>query len=530
MTVARDACVLSDLVTAGAARYGERAALSLAAAPTPETVSFLALEAQMCAGAARLLSVAKPGDFAFLHMPARPVWLSALFSIWRAGMVAVPVPIDTPGDTVAALATRLRPGVVVTDEQTIKRLATRLSCPVMSGAALRCTPTEGHVDLIQSAGSDDLAMLCLTSGSTGQPKLVALTHSALLANIRSLLEIRHGGAGDAFLSMLPPTHLFELVTGQLCPLAAGVRVVYIGALLPNRIIDALRQENITRAVVVPALLDLLYKEVVDVLAANRIVEARERDTPIAETARRLSQLNDRDRLSLQRRLHERIPEHFHHLVVGGAAVDPAWALLCRAIGIVLDVGYGLTEAGPVVAVGNMQECPPRSVGRPLPGMDVRVDERGEILVRSPSLMRGYYGDPTATANALVDGWLRTGDKGYCDEQGFLYVTGRLKEAIVTASGVTVCPEEFEVHYQDPLFAELCVIPAPGPHGNDIPELIVVPASEASAHDIESTFRRLRADAPSHCRIERIQTVDQPLPRTPTGKIRRRELAARLYEV
>ena len=91
MTVARDACVLSDLVTAGAARYGERAALSLAAAPTPETVSFLALEAQMCAGAARLLSVAKPGGFAFLHMPARPVWLSTLFSIWRAGMVAVPV-------------------------------------------------------------------------------------------------------------------------------------------------------------------------------------------------------------------------------------------------------------------------------------------------------------------------------------------------------------------------------------------------------------------------------------------------------
>ncbi len=217
-------------------------------------------------------------------------------------------------------------------------------------------------------------------------------------------------------------------------------------------------------------------------------------------------------------------------MVGGAAVDPAWALLCRAIGIVLDVGYGLTEAGPVVAVGNMQECPPQSVGRPLPGVDVRVDERGEILLRSPSLMRGYYGDPTATANALVDGWLRTGDKGYCDEQGFLYVTGRLKEAIVTASGVTVCPEEFEVHYQDPLFAELCVIPAPGPHGNDIPELIVVPASEASAYDIESTFRRLRADAPSHCRIERIQMVDQPLPRTPTGKIRRRELAARLYEV
>ena len=186
MTVARDATVLSDLVTAGAARYGERPALSLVTAPSAETLSFLALEAEIGVGAANLLSIAKPGHFALLHMAARPAWLSALFSIWRAGMVAVPAPIEAPADAVAALATRLQPGVVVTDEETAKRLAPHLPCPVMSAPELKGVQLKGNVDPSPPCGSDDLAMLCLTSGSTGQPKLVALTHSALLANIRSL--------------------------------------------------------------------------------------------------------------------------------------------------------------------------------------------------------------------------------------------------------------------------------------------------------------------------------------------------------
>lgn len=526
MTVAEGARVLSDLVTAGAARYRGRPAL---AQPSGSTLSFLALEVEMNAGAANLLSVAKRGDFALLYMPAQPVWLAALFAIWRAGMVAVPVPTEAPVDSVIKLATRLRPSVIVTDEPAAARLSPRTPARVINAAQLGRAPSQGYAELAQSSDPDDLALLSLTSGSTGQPKLVALTHAALLANIQSLLRIRHGGAEDAFLSMLPPTHLFELVTGQLCPLAYGVRVVYMGALLPNRVIDALRQERITRAVAVPALLELLYKEVVDVLTASKVINPSERSLAIAETARRLSQLNDTQRAWLLMNLHQRIPEHFHHLIVGGAAIDPAWPFVCRGIGITLDVGYGLTEAGPVVAVGNMEQCPPTSVGRPLPGVEVRVDERGEILVRSPSLMCGYYGDEAATVETLIEGWLHTGDKGHLDEQGFLYVTGRLKEAIVTSSGATVCPEEFETHYQDPVFAELCVIPAPGPHGNDIPELIVVPAAKASADDIESAFRRLRAAAPSRCRVERIQTLDYPLPRTPTGKIRRRELAAHLYE-
>lgn len=519
-------CVLSDLVTSGATQYGERPALAQCSGPT---LSFSGLEAEMNAGAANLLSVAKPGNFALLYMPAQPAWLAALFAIWRAGMVAVPIPVEASLEGVIALAARLRPGVVVTDEPAAARLSPRTPVRMINAAQLGRASGKRPAQPLRSRDPDDLALLSLTSGSTGQPKLVALTHAGLLANVHSLLNIRHGGAEDALLSMLPPTHLFELVTGQLCPLACGVRVVYMGALLPNRVIDALRQERITRAVAVPALLELLYKEVVDVLAASKVINLSERSLAIAETARRLSQLNDAQRTWLLTNLHQRIPDHFHHLMVGGAAIDPAWPLVCRSIGITLDVGYGLTEAGPVVAVGKMEQCPPTSVGRPLPGVEVRVDRRGEILVRSPSLMRGYYGDEVATAEALVEGWLHTGDKGYLDEQGFLYVTGRLKEAIVTSSGVTVCPEEIEIHYRDPAFAELCVVPAPGPHGNDIPELIVVPAAEASVDDIESAFRRLRAAAPSHCRVERIQTLDHPLPRTSTGKIRRRELAAHLYE-
>ena len=146
----------------------------------------------------------------------------------------------------------------------------------------------------------------------------------------------------------------------------------------------------------------------------------------------------------------------------------------------VDVGYGLTEAGPLVAAGFGSDCPPESVGRPLPGVDVRVDSQGEILVRSDSLMQGYLDDPQASAATLDDGWLRTGDRGHLDEQGFLFVTGRIKDAIVSANGETVYPDEIEPCYCSPLFADHCVVPVRGPDGNDVPTLVVVPANPRPA--------------------------------------------------
>jgi long-subunit acyl-CoA synthetase (AMP-forming) len=223
-------------------------------------------------------------------------------------------------------------------------------------------------------------------------------------------------------------------------------------------------------------------------------------------------------------IRERTGPTFQTLVIGGAALDPTWAEITAAVGLRLEVGYGLTEASPIVSVGLAGESPPGSAGRPLPGVEVQLGADDEILVRGPNVMRGYFHDDDATAAALRDGWLHTGDHGHLDAQGFLFVTGRLKEAIVTASGDTLYPEEVEPYYDSPLFAERCVAGVPGPHGNDLPALFVVPATpDVGEPELRRAFEELRAAAPPRLRVPHLVPVAGPLPRTALGKVRRRSL-------
>ncbi len=140
-------------------------------------------------------------------------------------------------------------------------------------------------------------------------------------------------------------------------------------------------------------------------------------------------------------------------------------------------------------------------------------------------MRGYWKAPQETAAALAEGWLRTGDRGRLDDDGHLFITGRLKEAMVTSAGETIYPEEAEPYYKSPLFAELCVTALSGEQGNDLPTLFVVPATpDVPDQDLEEAFVDLRASAPARLRVVRMVRLSGPLPRTATGKVRRRALA------
>jgi long-chain acyl-CoA synthetase len=305
--------------------------------------------------------------------------------------------------------------------------------------------------------------------------------------------------------MLPPAHLFEMMAGIFGPLACGARVLFPGPLLPNRIIAALREEAITHAVCVPALLDVLFAEVA---GASRPSFAREGEVPEDPS----------------QSIRERMGGSLRTVFVGGAALSPEWVGIARRIGLRLEVGYGLTEAAPVVSMGLASEGPPGSVGRPLPGIRVRIGTGGEIQVKGGNVMLGYHNDREANAEAFEDGWLRTGDRGSLDPEGFLFVTGRIKEAVVAATGETLYPDEAEPCYASPLFREHCVAPVPGPDGNDVAVLFALPASaEISAERLQAAFRELRAAAPSRLRVERLVLLGSPFPRTATGKIRRRML-------
>jgi long-chain acyl-CoA synthetase len=512
---------LPDLVRRTAERHPDAPAL----APVPGLDggwSYAQLRAFMERGAAALRALdLAPEERVLLFLEPCAAWPVAFFAILEAGLVAVPLPAETPLTTAAGVAGFAGARLAILGQRT---------GGLAPGSGLRCLPVERLLQAeprsTAAAGSlPDLAILAFTSGSTSQPRAVELTHANLVANLQGLLSVRRAAPGDSFLSMLPPAHLFELMVGLLGPLACGARVVYASSLLPHRLVAALREWRITHALSVPALLEVLYEEVVSELVDAGVIDPARRHQSPAETARRLRHELDEPGLErLRSSIRDRIGTSFHTLVIGGAALDPAWAGITTAVGLRLEVGYGLTEASPIISVAPASEAPPGSAGRPLPGVEVRLGEDDEILVRGANVMRGYFRDADATAVALRDGWLHTGDHGHLDADGFLFITGRLKEALKTAAGETLYPEEVEPYYDSPLFAERCVAGVPGPLGNDLPALFIVAASaDVGEEELRRAFEELRAAAPARLRVPHLVRLTGPLPRTALGKVRRRSL-------
>ncbi len=513
---------LDDIVRIGGVRYPARPAVLRAASAGGDGLRYAELDAAVDVAAANLRAEGlRPGERVMLSLAGSPEWVVAFFALLRADLIAVPILADTPAPALDAMAgltgararvARKRPeGAARTGLREIALEQLLDTRPVLERAPVR-------------TGSAT-ALLAFTSGSTARPRAVELTHANLLANLAALLQVRRVEPEDALLSMLPPAHLFELMAGLLAPLACGARVVYAGPPLPNRLIDALRLDGITHALTVPALLQALYEEVLAQMAEGG---GARRPAGIERSVQRIESLAADELDELGQRVRARVGPTFRVLCVGGAAVDPLVGRLLAPLGIAVEVGYGLSEASPIVSLGLLSACPSGSVGRPLPGVDVRIDERGEIHVRGASVMRGYFGDAAASAEAMSDGWLRTGDLGRLDQDGFLFVTGRLKEVMVTAAGETLHPEELEPYYASPLFAEHCVVPVRGRQGNDVPTLVIVPArSEITPEELAGAFARLRASAPARCRVTNLVRLAAPLPRTALGKLRRRVLAEEL---
>ncbi len=508
---------LPELLRRSASRYGDALAVvrprsigsggrSYAGLWTDASRGTTTLKAHRVRPGHRVLLMAKPG----------PDWAAAFFAIQSAGAIAVPLPVEVERSLVSKVAMYTGTKVAIVDPGCEKLtrgfLRVKLLTPDRLFENEPCVATE--------KAPDDVALLAFTSGSTGRPRIVQISHENVLSNLRALSEIRDAGPGDAMLATVTPAHLFGLTAGLLGPLACGARVIFPGPPLPNRLLACLREDDITHALAVPA---LVHELVAQALAELRDAGSAAADFPASDPRQMAEALRSDERL--RRGVRERFGERLQTLIVGGAALDPAWAEVLTHLGIRLEVGYGLTETSPVVTVGFAGDCPPGSAGRALPGVDVRVDRDGEILVRGPNVMRGYFKDRAASAAVLRDGWLRTGDRGRLDDDGFLFVTGRIKEAMVTASGETVYPDDVESQYAHPLFGELCVAPVGAPDGNDIPLLFVVPTSPDLSNDrLQDAFADLRAAAPARLRVARMVRLENPIPRTMSGKVRRRLVA------
>ena len=321
--------------------------------------------------------------------------------------------------------------------------------------------------------ADDLAGFIYTSGTTGRPKGVMLTHGNIVSNVKATLECVFPQVGDIFLSFLPLSHTFERTAGYYLALATGCTIAYNRSVL--LLADDLKTIRPTVIISVPRVYERIFARVHDKLKKSRpaarylfdwAVEIGWRDfcrrnhLPVEHTGR--AWLDGLMR-PLVRKVSSTLLDQFggrlRIAISGGAALSSKVARTFCGLGLPIIQGYGMTEASPIIAGNNRTLNQPNTVGKPFNNVEVRLGEGDEIQIKGPSITRGYWNRPDATADAFTeDGWFRTGDVGGFNELGLLSIKGRIKEIIVTSTGEKVPPADLEAAIEtDPLFSQCYVI-------------------------------------------------------------------------
>ena len=459
------------------------------------------------------------GQRIMLWAPSRVDWMVALLGTLLAGGVVVPLDNNSKEDFIERIAQMTESAYLIT---TRKQYAT-LKNSSLTLIDLDNLP-QGTLDAaaLPEVTGDDLAELVFTSGTTGQPKGVMLSHWNITSDAMAALEVVHITQEDRTLSILPMSHMFEM-TIEIAELEKGASILYARSLVPDTLLKLLGSQGVTCMVLVPQALQLFMH---GIERQVRMLKKERQWELLHRVARRLP---FGWRRILFGTVHKRFGGHFRFFVSGGAYLPPKLSERWENMGFRVMQGYGATECSPVVSVTRYEDHTYESIGQPLPGMEVKIAEDGELLVHGPNVAQGYWKNPEATAAAFQDGWYYTGDLGSMDDKGRIYLKGRKKNLIVLANGLNVFPEDIEnVLLTNPAIKDAVVIGLmekdEGPTVYGI--LLMEDPSQAKAV-IQQTNKQLA----SHQQI-RGYTVwpDKDFPRTHTLKVKRPEVMERLQAI
>ncbi len=517
--------------------YSERKALSFYTATGGVECTYTYAEfwdsARCVAGWLRAKGIGK-GDAVVLASKNEPAWPMIYLGILLADAVTVPLDPEMPEGEMRRICDKANARLVILHED----LPRDVGHPVAyAGDVFEAAPI---AEVEARDRSEDIASLLFTSGTTGDPKGVVLTHgnfTALLASLHGTFRVDHR---DRFLSVLPLFHTFEFSCGFLMPISAGAHIMYLEALEGPLLREALKSFRPTGLIGVPALWDVLHRRI------ETQVKDRGEAAALAFTSMlRLSRfLREKYGVNLGPmafgEVHQMLGGRIRHLISGGAALSEPVLHAFEGLGFELLEGYGLTEAAPVLTVRRPGDRKGGgSVGKQLPGVEVQIinpdaDGVGEVVAKGDNVMSGYLNDPSSTAETVRKGWLHTGDLGKLDKDGRLVLVGRRKELIVTSSGKNVYPDELEPLYADhPHIDELCIVGIPDPQGDERVAALVVLKDDVpkdAQAEVKTHFTKVGQALADHQRVRTMRFWHEKLPRTATRKVKRKEVRDELVHL
>jgi long-chain acyl-CoA synthetase len=469
-------------------------------------------------------------------------WVAADLAALGLGLVVVPLYADDNPENVAWCLQNSGARLLIVENSRMA-IALARSYEPLGGKLPRvlCLTSERAEDTIQAvlprqAGEfeaaaledDALATICYTSGTSGKPKGVMLTHGNILANVSACDHLRLARRDDVFLSLLPLSHMFERTGGYYLPLFLGAKVAYVRSV--SQLVEDLASERPTVMFAVPRVFEKFAARVNEALAKSPL-KKRLFDLVVAagtRAARGEAGLLDGLFLALLRKrvagpVLGRLGGRMRLAILGGAPLDPSIAWLFVGLGLPVLQGYGMTEASPVISVNRSENNVPESVGAPLDNVEVKIAENGELLVKGPSVMKGYWNNPEASAKSLDGGWLHTGDLAEIRD-GKIFIRGRLKDVLVLSNGEKLPPQDVEIAILgDQVFEQAILI------GEGRPFLTLVTVTRESDEKklIQRANERLK-EFPRYIRVRRVVatrepwTIDNGL-LTPTLKVRREKV-------
>jgi long-chain acyl-CoA synthetase len=527
-----------------------------------QPIVYLQLKQQIQDAAGALIARGiKKGDRVAIMGENCPNWVVAYLALTSMGAVAVPILTGFPDtDTRHILRNSEAQGIFIEpkqrqklegmDDSTLKFICDlenmeyedrqkphvgfigKTLALFKRGRPKNAADAEAQAD-VPEPEPDDLAVIIYTSGTTGHSKGVMLSHRNIVFDVVNGIERFPINANDRFLSILPLAHTFEATGGMLCPIAIGASIYYMRGLpTPQKLLAAMEVVKPTAVLTVPLVIDKIFRKKILPQIQNKLIINKL--YALAFFRKKLHQVAGK-------KLVQSFGNKLRFFMFGGASLNEDVEIFLRDAGISYSTGYGMTETAPIMTINPFGHVKVGSCGKPIPGIEMSIHEAdaqsgiGEIIVRGPIVMSGYYKNPDATAEVfLKGGWLKTGDLGFFDAEGYLFINGRCKNVIIGPSGENIYPEAIEQKIlQEPYFQEAVVFEDNGrllvkayldydvlDREFERNKLNDAEARKLTEDILEQARQRINTQLPAFSQINRIFEHPEPFEKTPTNKVKR----------